>query len=182
MRYSLISLKLLTKYEVVLTRMFCIRIESSILFFYGNMQVRGNSYYGIFFFSIRIFFHEHSRITGLQGKGEGISLTPHYHFHPLHWHLDISWAITTDSSPLHIVRSRTLTGNLWFPSASRELETAQLGTFSFPPLATNITPESSFKRTSFDVDQCWRRSPTRFDTRTTISFYIHKWFCWWIIV
>ena len=31
-----------------------------------------------------VFFHEHSRITGLQGKGEGISLTPNYHFHPLH--------------------------------------------------------------------------------------------------
>ena len=33
------------------------------------------------FFSMRIFFHEHSRITGLQGKGKGISLTPHYHLH-----------------------------------------------------------------------------------------------------
>ena len=31
------------------------------------------------FFSIWVFFHEHSQITGLQGKGEGISLTPHYH-------------------------------------------------------------------------------------------------------
>ena len=27
----------------------------------------------VFFFSIWVFFHEHSRITGLQGKGEGIS-------------------------------------------------------------------------------------------------------------
>ena len=52
------------------------------------------------FFSIWVFFHEHSRTTGLQGKGEGISLTPHYHFHPLHKHLDISWAITAESSPL----------------------------------------------------------------------------------
>ena len=42
------------------------------------------------FFSFWVFFHEHSRITGLQGKGEGISLTPHYHFHPFHRHLDIS--------------------------------------------------------------------------------------------
>ena len=33
-----------------------------------------------FFFSIWVFFHEHSRITRLQGKGEGISLTPHYRF------------------------------------------------------------------------------------------------------
>ena len=55
-----------------------------------------------FFFSMWVFFHEHSRITGLQGKGEGISLTPHYHFHPLHRHLDINRAITAESSPLHI--------------------------------------------------------------------------------
>ena len=47
-----------------------------------------------FFFSIWVFFHEHSRFTGQQGKGEGIYLTPLYHFHPLHRHLDISRAIT----------------------------------------------------------------------------------------
>ena len=46
-------------------------------------------YYIIHFFIenyyfIWVFFHNHSRITGLQGKGEGISLTPHYHFHPLY--------------------------------------------------------------------------------------------------
>ena len=73
----------------------------------------------LFFFSIWVFFHDHSRITGLQGKGEGISLTPHYQFHPLHRHLDISRVITAGSSPLHIASSRTRTGNLWFPSASR---------------------------------------------------------------
>ena len=72
-----------------------------------------------FFFSIWVFFHKHSRITGLQGKGEGISLTPHYHFHPLHRQLDISRAITAESSPRHIASSRTRIGNLWFPSASR---------------------------------------------------------------
>ena len=52
-----------------------------------------------FLFSIWVFFHEHLRITGLQGKAEGISLTPHYHFHPLHRHLD---------------SSRTRTGNLTY--------------------------------------------------------------------
>ena len=72
-----------------------------------------------FFFVIWVFFHEHARITGLHGKGEGISLIPHYHFHPLNMHLDISRAITAESSPLHIASSRTRTGNLWFPSASR---------------------------------------------------------------
>ena len=53
-----------------------------------------------YFFSIWDFFHEHLRITGLQEKGEGISLTPQYHFHPLHRHLDISRMITAESSPL----------------------------------------------------------------------------------
>ena len=72
-----------------------------------------------FFFFYWIFFHEHSRFTGQQEKGEGIYLTPLYHFHPLHRHLDISRAITAESSPLHIAGSRTRTGNLWFPSASR---------------------------------------------------------------
>ena len=72
------------------------------------------------YFSIWVFFHNHSRITGLQGKGEGISLTPHYHFHPLHKHLDNSRAITAESSPLHIGSNQTLTGILRLPSASRQ--------------------------------------------------------------
>ena len=62
-----------------------------------------------FFFSIWVFFHEHSRFTGQQGKGEGIYLTPLYHFHPLRGHLDISWAIAAESSPLHMPRSITTT-------------------------------------------------------------------------
>ena len=58
------------------------------------------------------FFHEHSRITGLQGNGEDISLNPHYHFCPLYTHLDISRTITAESSPLHKASNRTQTGNL----------------------------------------------------------------------
>ena len=76
------------------------------------LQPLGNVSANPSFFSIWVFFHDHSRITGLQGKGEGISLTPHYHFHPLHRHLDISRAITAESSPLHIASSRTRPGNL----------------------------------------------------------------------
>ena len=72
-----------------------------------------------FFFSIWVFFHEPSLFTGQQRKGEGISLTPLYHFHPLHRQLDISLAIVAERSPLHIASSRTRTGNIWFPSASR---------------------------------------------------------------
>ena len=73
----------------------------------------------LFFFSIWVFSHEHSRFTRQQGKGEAISLSPLYHFHPLHRHLDISWAITAESSPLHIASSQTRTGNLWFLSTCR---------------------------------------------------------------
>ena len=51
---------------------------------------------------IWVFCHDHSWITELQGKGEGISLPPYYHFHPLHRHLDISQVITAEISPLHI--------------------------------------------------------------------------------
>ena len=51
---------------------------------------------------------------------ESISLTPHYHFHPRHKHLDISRAITEESSPLHIGSSRTQTGNYRFLSTSRK--------------------------------------------------------------
>ena len=58
------------------------------------------------------FFPRNSRFTGQQGKGEGISLTPLYHLHPLHRHLDISQSITAVSSSLHITSSRTYTENL----------------------------------------------------------------------
>ena len=71
------------------------------------------------FFSIWVFVHEDWQITGQQRKGDSISLTPHYHFHLLHRHLDISRAITAESVPLHMASSQTRTGNLCFPSASR---------------------------------------------------------------
>ena len=81
------------------------------------------TFFGIFPIIFDFFFYldflSHSRITGLQGNREGISLTPHYHFHPLQKHLDIGRAITAGSSALHIASSRTRTGILWFRSASR---------------------------------------------------------------
>ena len=58
------------------------------------------------------FFHEHSQFTEQQKKGKGISLTPHYHFNPLHWHFDISRTITVGSLPLHIASSHAQNGNL----------------------------------------------------------------------
>ena len=76
------------------------------------------SFNDFFFFPISIFFQAHSRFTGHQGKWEAIYLTPLYHFHPLHRHLDISRTITAERSALYIARSQNRTGNLWFPSAN----------------------------------------------------------------
>ena len=57
------------------------------------------------FFLVWVSFHEQSRFTGQQGKGKAISLIPLYHIHPLRRHLNISWVITSESSPLHIASS-----------------------------------------------------------------------------
>ena len=69
----------------------------------------------LFFFVCFFFLFSFTNIResqGLQGKREGVSLTSHYHFYPLHRHLDISRVITAESSPLHIASSRARTGNL----------------------------------------------------------------------
>ena len=68
------------------------------------------------YFSIWDSFHDYSRFTGQQRKGEAISLTPLFHFHTLQRHLVISRENTAGSSPLHIISNRSQTGNLWFPS------------------------------------------------------------------
>ena len=89
----------------------------------------------IFFFFIRVFFHDHSRITGLQGNGDGISLTPHYHFYPFHRHLE--------NSPLDIGSSRTRTGN---QVSERTSLTTKLRAFIYPEyiLTTKKFDESLF--------------------------------------
>ena len=64
------------------------------------------------FVFLYLFFQEYLRFTGQQVKGEAISLFPFYQFQPLHRHLDISWVIVVESSPLRIARSRNRTWNL----------------------------------------------------------------------
>ena len=78
-----------------------------------------NSYLFFFFFLygfslMNIYDSQDSR-----GKGEAVSLTPLYHLHPLHRHLDISHVITAESLPLHIDSNQTQTRNLWFLFTSR---------------------------------------------------------------
>ena len=70
------------------------------------------------FFSNLGFLSRTFMTHGTAEEEEGY-LFDSYHFNPLHRHLDISWVITAESSPLHIASSWTQTGNLWFPSASR---------------------------------------------------------------
>ena len=51
------------------------------------------------------FFHENSRFTRQQGKGEAISMARLYQFHPLLKHLDLSQAVILESSLRHITSS-----------------------------------------------------------------------------
>ena len=102
--FTIISLRL---FKIWPTLSFIISIYTSVTTFYimrTNVFVRKYLTCAIDtgFFSIWVFFHNHSWITRLHGKGEGIFLTPHYHFHSLHRHLDITRAITAERSLLHI--------------------------------------------------------------------------------
>ena len=90
-----------------------------LLSFLKQLQIMVFWFSNAMLFFLWVLFHEHSRVTGLQGKGESISFTLHYHFHPFHTHLHISRAITAESSPLHICSSQTRTGSLWFKSPER---------------------------------------------------------------
>ena len=65
------------------------------------------SFFFFFFFLSGFSFTKIHESQDCRGRA-GISLTPFYHFHPLHRHLGISRAIATESSPLHIASRRTL--------------------------------------------------------------------------
>ena len=54
------------------------------------------------FFLSGFYITEYSWFTGQQEKEEVISLPTFYHFHLLHMQLDITPAMTVESSPLHI--------------------------------------------------------------------------------
>ena len=82
-----------------------------IYFFTGIIPFR--LFFLRYFFSTWVLFHEHSWFTGQQGKGEAVSLTPFYNFHPLQRHLNINRTITAKRPLLHIASSRTKTGNIW---------------------------------------------------------------------
>ena len=72
----------------------------------------------LFFFFYRRFLSRPVTNHMTAGEGGSISVAPHHYFHPLHRHLDISGAITTENSPLHTESSWTEPRDLWFPSAN----------------------------------------------------------------
>ena len=94
--------------HVVLVKIYYKWINSFTLLMWNN------------FFSTLVTFHEHSQSSGQQEQEKAISSTPLCHFHTFHRHLDIIRVITLDRSLLYIASSRTQTGNLWVPRASRQ--------------------------------------------------------------
>ena len=62
-----------------------------------------------FFFFHRFFFSRPFTNHRTAEERGGYFVTPHYNFHSLHRHLDISRAIIAGSSPPHICSSRTRT-------------------------------------------------------------------------
>ena len=61
---------------------------------FGKVKLKKRSVSCLYLFiSVWVFLHEHSRYTGLQGKGDTISSTILYHFLPLHRHLDSGWLL-----------------------------------------------------------------------------------------
>ena len=118
--FSFILLEFLLIRSAVRERRGCFWTDVSLSFFWNC--VTPNCWTCCYYFAFLKNFlsgfsfrniHDSQNSRG-RGGGRGIYLTPLYHFHPLHRHLDISQAITAESSPLPIVSSWTWTGNLWF--------------------------------------------------------------------
>ena len=82
-----------------------------------NFPYLNKSFKKVFLFYLS-FLSRTFRFDRTAIEGRGYFLTALYYFHPFHRHLDISRAIMTESSPLHIGTSQTWTGHLCFPSAN----------------------------------------------------------------
>ena len=88
----------------------------AILFFHDEcINLKTSQLQLQLFFSMCVFFHEHSQFTGQQekeGGGEGvICLTDLYHFYLLCSYLNISRTTKAETLLLHIASCRTRTRN-----------------------------------------------------------------------
>ena len=68
----------------------------------------------LFFYSGSLSFDIYESQTSRRVRR--LILSPFYHLHLFHEHLNIRWEITAERSSLHISSGRTRTGNLWFLS------------------------------------------------------------------
>ena len=68
----------------------------------------------LFFYSGSLSFDIYESQTSRRVRS--LILSPFYHLHLFHEHLNIRWEITAERSSLHISSGRTRTGNLWFLS------------------------------------------------------------------
>ena len=85
---------------------------AAILFFHGEcVNLKISQLQLQLFFSIWVFFHEHSQFTGQQEKGKVICLTGLYHFYLLCSYLNISRATKAGTPLLQIASYRTRTRN-----------------------------------------------------------------------
>ena len=90
---------------------------AAILFFHGECDNLKISQLQLqLFFSIWVFFHEHTQFTGQQEKGKVICLTGLNHFYPLCSYLNISLATKAETTLLHIASYRTRNFDCCTPS------------------------------------------------------------------
>ena len=85
---------------------------AAILFFHGEcVNLKISQLQLQLFFSIWVFFHDHSQFIGQQEKWEVICLTGLYHFHQFCSYLNISRATKAETSLPLIASCRTRTRN-----------------------------------------------------------------------
>ena len=110
-------------------RLLLVNYQSWNLFSYSNKHLftcskwtiktlgKGKKYISFFYLGFLSLDVHDSQDTN--GRGRPILTLCLYHFNPLHEHFGLSLAITAEGSAHLIVSERTLTRNIWFPSASR---------------------------------------------------------------
>ena len=110
-------------------KLFLVNYQWSNLFSYSNKHLftcskstiktlgKGKKYISFFYLGFLSLDVHDSQDTN--GRGRPILTLCLYHFNPLHEHFGLSLAITAEGSAHLIVSERTLTRNIWFPSASR---------------------------------------------------------------
>ena len=107
-----------TNHEIPIINLFLILMLKKPVFLNVKLKLLSFLFFFFFFLSVFFFLSRTFTIHRTAGEGGGYLFNSSPPLPPLHRHLDISRAVTAESSPLHI-SSRTRTRNLRFSSASR---------------------------------------------------------------